>query len=288
MRFFKFSVFICLLCFYFSCKKDSTSISFTPSFYFLNAGTAGFDQNLLLFSSSDTVSFNIIISSTYLLSNAVTVTVGVDDAARQTYNSATGTDYEAMPSSAYSFPATVTATTTSVYDTIPVKIFKHALDISKDYMLPINIVNGGGIDINADASLIYLHTTGSKLSGVYNAQGTKIMYVGDAADSNVNATDSFLLTKNLVPFDSSRSLLDYADLGSNGWKYNLFFFTDIPGGPLQFTVAPNDVITSSVQSGSFKVLGSSYDSTSKSIHIKTSYKNTSGNERIVEESLNLQ
>ena len=52
-----------------------------------------------------------------------------------------------MPSSAYSFPSTVSATINSIYDTIPVIIFKHALSAGTDYMLPINITNAGGIDI---------------------------------------------------------------------------------------------------------------------------------------------
>ena len=143
------------------------------------------------------------------------------------------TNYQAMPSNAYSFQTSVETpdTATSVYDTIPVTIYKHALDATQNYMLPINIISAGGIDITSGASEIYLHTVNSKLAGIYNSTVTKIMYNGDAADSNVNSIDTFTLTKNLIPVNSTLSQLDYADLGSNGWKYNLSFFTDIPGGP---------------------------------------------------------
>ena len=286
MRFLRLPTVLCLLLIYASCSKNSDPIQLTPSFYFINGDTTSFNQNLLLFSSYDTLTYNVIISSTYLLSKDVTVTVAVDDAAISSYNSAHGTSYVAMPSSAYNFSTTVAATTTSVYDTIPVTIHKNALELNKDYLLAINIVNGGGFDINLSSSVIYLHTTSAKLSGMYNAQGTKILYTGDAADSNMNSTDSFSIVKNLIPVDSLKSLLDYADLGSNGWKYSLSF-SDVGGTP-SFTVGVNDVILNSIQSGSFKVLSSSYNSVTKDIYIKTSYKNTSGNERIVEESLKLQ
>ena len=286
MRFLRLAVIVCLFFIYAACKKNSGSVTLTPSFYFINGDTSStaFNNNLILFSSSDTVVFNVIISSTYLLSGNGTVTVGVDADAITLYNVTHGTAYQAMPSNAYNFQTSVATTTTSVYDTIPVTIYKHALDATTAYMLPINIISTGGVDITAGASEIYLHTVSSKLAGIYNSNVTKIMYVADS----INSIDSFILDKNLVPVNSNLSQLDYADLGSNGWKYDLSFFTDIPGAPPQFTVGVNDVILSSVQSGSFKILNSSYDSTTKAIYIKSSYKNTSGNERIIEESLTLK
>lgn len=288
MRFLKLSAIVFVLCICFSCKKNPASIQLTPGFYFLSGDTtaAAFNNNLILFSSSDTIKFNVIASSTYLLSNNVDITVAVNDDARSLYNSTHNTNYQPMPSAAYSFPATITATTSSIYDTIPVTIYKHALDVNEDYLLPINIVSAGGIAINLNSSVIYPHTISNKLSGIFNAAGTKTMYNGNAADSIINSIDTFSLTKNLVPADSTRSLLDYADLGSNGWKYYLSFFSGT-GAPA-FTVEANEVILKSVQPGSFKILSSLYDSTTKNIHIKSSYKNTSGNERIVEESLMLK
>lgn len=288
MRFLKLPAFICALFIYASCSKNSDTLNLTPSLYFLNGDTTSFDNNLLLFSSSDTIKFNVVVSTTYLVSKDANVTVAVNDAARTSYNSTYGTNYQAMPSGAYSFPATFTASDSSVYDTIPVTIFKHALNAGARYMLPISIVSADGIAINVAESVIYLHTESNELSGVYTATGTRISYNGDAADGSINSTDSFSIAKNLIPVDPIRSELDYGDLGSNGWKYSLSFFTDIPGAPPQFTVSANLVILSSIQSASFKILNASYDSATKNIYIKSSYKNTSGNERIVEESLKLQ
>ncbi len=285
MRFLRIFVFACLVFAYCSCKKNSDAIDFSPSFYILNGDTTSlsFNNTLILFSSADTIRYNVIVSSTYLLSANGHITVAVDDNARTVYNSNHSTNFQAMPSNAYIFPTTIADTTSSVYDTIPVIIYKHALDVTQSYMLSISIIDADGVAITADASTIYLHTVNNKLSGIYNAIGTKIMYDGDAADSIINSIDTFSLTKNLIPVNSSSSQLDYADLGSNGWKYNLAL---VDAGEILIT--PNDVILSSVESGSFKILSSSYDAETKDIYIKSSYYNTSGNERIVEETLQLQ
>src|SRR6476659_7268835 len=104
MRFLKFFVvFAGLITLYSSCKKDSNSVSFTPNFYFVNGGASLAYKNLILFPSSDTITYNIVVSSTYLLSKSTTVTLAVADEYRDTYNTTNGTSYKAMPSGAYSF-----------------------------------------------------------------------------------------------------------------------------------------------------------------------------------------
>ena len=281
MRFLKLFLVISVLIAFSSCKKNS-SFNTTPNFYILNGGAGGFNNSLILFPAADTITYNLIISSTYFLSKNVTVTFAVDDNYRQSYNVAYGTNYQLMPSEAFSFQNTFTANTNSSFDTIPVTLYKSFLS-SGNYMLPIKISSVSDYNIDTGANVIYLHTTNSELSGIYNSTGLKIMYNGDAADSSVDATDSFALVKNLIPNGTS-SELDYADLGGNGWKYILGFSTE----DNSFFALPNDIISNSVQPGSFKVLQATFDSTTKDIYIKTSYKNTSGNERIVEESLTLQ
>ena len=282
MRFFKFFLLIFLAAF-FSCKKNSPSFDTTPNFYIVNGGTASFANNLILFPAADTVTYNLVISSTFLPSKSVTVTLAVADEYRTSYNSSYGTNFQAMPSNAYSFQPTFTAGTTYVYDTIPVTLNKKFLS-SGNFMLPIKISSVSDFKIDTSSFVIYLHTENNKLSGIYNSAVTKILYNGDAVDGNINSTDTFTLVKNLVPEDDNKSQLDYADLGVNGWKYTLGFSTDDNA----FFAVPNNVIDSSIQAGSFQVITATFDSTNKNIYIKTSYKNLSGDERIVEESLTLQ
>ena len=272
-----------LLTFFSACKKDSNTVSLDPNFYIVNGGVADSAQTLILFSSSDTMVYNVVISSTYYLSSKALVTVGVSDEARVSYNSRFNKDYQPMPAGAYSFKDTITATTSSVYDTIPVSIYRHALSPDKEYMLPIKILDASGHKIDTASSIIYLHTVSSPFAGIYNSSGTKTLYNGDAADSSVDTTISFSLTKSLVPVDVATSEIDYADLGANGWKYIIGFSPETG----LFTVKANPVILNSVESGAFEVLSSTFDPVTKVVYIKTSYKNLSGNQRIVEESLTL-
>lgn len=278
---------VCLIIMYASCKKDS-SVTFTPSLYFLNGDTS--NKSLILFPAEDSVIINVVVSSTYLLSKSAHIQIGVDDDARNAYNSYHNTSYESMPANAYSFKDTSTIYTASIFDTVTVTIYKSQLDLSKAYMLPISIVNSDGVAVTAGASTIYMHTVTNKLSGLYTAKGVKISYNGDASDSSVSSIDSFSIAKSLVPEDTVHSLLDYADLGSNGWQYVLSFSSDLdnPNSPPVFTVGTNSVLQSSIEAGSFSILSSSYDDTSKAIHIKSTYKNTSGNQRIIDETLTLQ
>ncbi|MBV9963849.1 MAG: DUF1735 domain-containing protein [Parafilimonas sp.] len=283
MRFSAF-LFVSVLIVFCSCKKNSDSVTLTPNFYIINGGAADTDKALLLFSSSDTLVYNVVISSTYFLPSSALISIGVSDELRASYNSTYNTSYEAMPANAYSFKDTITAGVSSLYDTIPVYIYKHALTDGKPYMLPIQFVSTGGYTADATASVIYLHTSNNILSGIYNATGTKVLYNGDAADSNINTKSPFTLNKSLTPSLNNTSLLDYADLGPNGWQYIIGFSKE----DSSFFALPNTVIQNSIQAGSFKVISAMFDSTSKNIYIKTSYKNLSGDERIVEESLTLQ
>jgi hypothetical protein len=284
MRFFRvLAIAAFFITAYSSCKKKSDSIDSVPDFYFLNGGSSAFNNNLILFSASDTITYNLIVSSTYLTAKPTTVTVGVADDYRVTYNTSNATDYKAMPAGSYSFETTFTTSTTNVYDTIPVTLYKHLL-LDNYYMLPIKILSAGDYKIDSAASVIYLHTINNLLAGVYGSSGIKRVYIGSASDNNIKETDTFTLSKNLMPLTPQSSALDYADLGPNGWQYVLAYGID----GSEFTVGANQTMRNSIESGSFKVLSASFNTVTKDMYIKTSYKNLNGDERIVEESLKLQ
>ncbi len=280
MRLLRLLAILLLIVTYTSCKKDSSSVDLTPSFYFINGDTSAstFDKSIVLFADSDAITFNLIISSTYYISNELTVTLAVADTARASYNTNHGTTYQAMPANAYNFQTTFTRDSTSL-DTIPVTLYKHALNAGNSYMLPIIIVNAGGNEITEGSSIIYLHIISNALAGIYNSTVIKTLYSGDTA---VNETDTFSLVKSIVPaVNVEISNLDYADLGSNGWQYNI----SLTGTTLNVT--PNETILNSIQINSFKVLTSTYNSTNNAMYIRSSYKNSNGDERITEESLSL-
>jgi len=213
MRFLKFYIPIAFLTAFFSCKKDSNSVPLTPDFYIINGNVADSAKTLILFSSSDTAVYNMVISSTYYLSSNALVNLGVSDEARVSYNSRFNKNYQPMPAGSYSFRDTVTFTASSVYDTIPVSIYQHALAADKEYMLPIKILDASGHKIDTANCVIYLHTVSNKYAGIYNSTGTKTLYNGDATDGSVDTTISFSLVKTLVPVSPISSQIDYADLG---------------------------------------------------------------------------
>jgi hypothetical protein len=283
MRLFK--LFICLSIFatLFSCKKDTTYDT-TPNFYFFYGGTANFDKGLILFNSEDTVTYNLVISSTFLQSKGTTVTLEVDDSYRQSYNSANGTNYEVMPVQGYTFQSTFTTDTTYIYDTIPITFNKQFL-LGASYLLPIRIASvTNNYKIDTSSNVIYLHTQDAVLSGQYTSTGSRTLYSGDYSNNIIQSTNPFTINKNLVPGAEGKSILDYADLGPNGWQYLLSISPD----DNSLIVEANTVMLSAIQAGSFQVLSSSFDPATKNIYIKTRYKNVSGDDRIVEESLTLQ
>lgn len=283
MRFLKpLFYFLLVITFFSACKKNTDSFDTTPNFYFINGGTSGFEKSLILFPASDTITYNLIISSTYILTNATTINLAVNDNYRQNYNTTNGTYYNAMPSTAYSFPATITANAGSVYDTIPITIYKQNL-LNNKFILPISITSVSNYKIDTTSSVIYINTNDNQLSGIYSSKVSKFIYTGDAIDSNLTSIDTFTMIKNLIPISDTTSELDYADLGPNGWKYEITYAIDGSG----FTVKPNSVITNSVQEGSFNIITATFDIYTKNLYLKSSYKNSSGNERIVEESLTL-
>ena len=283
MRLLKSIVVLGIICYCFSCKKDST-VDTTPNFYFFNGGIDNFDNGLVLFSAEDTVTYNMIISSTFLPSNTTTVTLGVDDSYRQSYNTGYGTDYEAMPVQSYTFQKTFVVSDSTAYDTIPVTFNKQFLN-GGDYLLPIRIISvTNHYEIDTSANVIYLHTQNAVLSGQYTSTGKRVLYIGDTTSDNIQSTDTFTVNKNLVPGTDGTSTLDYADLGPNGWQYVLTLSAD----DNSLIVHANTVMLNSIQAGSFEVLSSSFDPVTKDIYIRSRYKNLNGDERIVEESLSLQ
>jgi hypothetical protein len=149
-------------------------------------------------------------------------------------------------------------------------------------MLPVVITSISQYKLDTSRRVLYLHTSGNKLAGIYASTSFKTSYDGDAAGGTISDTATTKLIKNLAPVSSTQSQLDYAELGSNGWKYLLTYANGT------FIVDVNDVAKSSVQSGSFTIITSTFNPLTKDIYIKSSYKNLSGDERIVEESLTLQ
>ncbi|WP_143305910.1 DUF4302 domain-containing protein [Chitinophaga vietnamensis] len=123
------------------------------------------------------------------------------------------------------------------------------------------------------------------LSGNYVSSGKRTLYAGAISNNVVTGAVALGGVKTLALAYPGAYAVDYADLGSSGWQYILSF--DANAKKIT-AVAPSASLASQITAGSFKVISVNYDDTQKQIYLKTSYVNTAGNGRVVEETLTRQ
>jgi hypothetical protein len=276
------------------CFKDSVHNNADTTAYFAiaNGGPLNLANAPLSLTLPDSTILYIDagITSPYTLTKDVTVTIGVNDAARVDYNTQNNTQYAAMPDSLYSLPSTtglITAGARSI--SIPITIYTGKASLTQSYMLPISIKDAQGLSISSDLGTIYYNQLGSPIAGRYKVTGTRTDYVGPKIDGVISDTVdlSTLPTQTSTTQSADVILLNYSDLGIAGWQYIVTF------NPTDKTVsiAPNDVMLNS-QTGfkfnSFTVDVQDYNTTTKVLHFKTEYNDQSGNARVIDEYLTPQ
>ncbi len=150
-----------------SCLKDTPAVDFSSVGTIIEilpvngGGLENFDAALLEFDPADvqdSADIDLNIASPKPLSKALTVTVGVDDALRVSYNSANSANYEALPDSVYSFPVKAgTINAGDRLDTLRVIFYPSKIDPTKNYMLPVSIQDAQGENISGNFGAIYFH-----------------------------------------------------------------------------------------------------------------------------------
>ena len=168
-----------------SCLKDTPAVDFSNvgslmeiQFHDANGnehgGLESFSQDGLNFSSSapDTMYFVTNFASPTAQNQTVTVTVGVNDAARVAYNATSSVQFVPMPSNCYKLiNTTATLTPGNRLDTFYVVFYPANMDPTQSYMLPCGIVSatagGKNINISANFGNIYWHVIGNPMGGNY-------------------------------------------------------------------------------------------------------------------------
>lgn len=150
-----------------SCLKDTPAVDFSTVGTIIEilpvngGGLENFDAALLEFDPADiqdSADIDLNIASPKPLTKALTITVGVDDALRVTYNGAYNAQYEALPDSVYSFPVkSGTIDAGDRLDTIRVIFYPSKIDTTKNYMLPVSIQDAQGEKISGNFGAIYFH-----------------------------------------------------------------------------------------------------------------------------------
>lgn len=253
-----------------------------------DAGLSNFGKASLSFTSdTGTFSFYVNLASEFTLDHDITVTVGIDNAALQSYNAdpANAVDYELMPDSIFSLPATqVTIKAHERVALVSVDVYANKIDPSKSYMLPISITDASGINISGNFGTIYYHVIGNCLAGTYDVVGTRTNYTGAVSGGIISSVTDLSANspKIVIPVDPTHTLVDYANLGGSGWAYSLTY--DCAAGGNLVAVG-NDVALASALAGTFSITTATYDPELKQIYLLSTYTNTSGNARVVEEWL---
>lgn len=277
-------VVICLLTLisFESCKKNSSGINTAPLLEIDYSGLLNFSAaSLTLPEDTVTMYFTVDLTTVAALSSDLTVTLKPDTAKLNSYNALGGVHFNMLPDSCYSFPTpAVIVRATQIVAVDSVTFYRKKINSSINYMLPISIIDAQGQAISTDNATMYYHFIGNALKGVYSDTGTRTLYAGTISGGIVDTVLNVSVSKEIAAVDGITLLCDYADLGQSGWQYKIIY-----DGGSTVVIQPNAVLAASIQYGSFKDLGSTYDTETRTLHLRSQYTNSLGNERLVDEVL---
>ena len=248
------------------------------------AGMSNFSTaNIIITPAShDTLSFDVYadLAGVQGASSNVTVKLGIDDASRTAYNTGNGTNYLAFTSSMYKLASTtVTIAAGQHYAKTTLEVYKNMVDLTKSWMLPITIADASGKTLSSNQNIVYYHIIGNPMAGTYKVSGTRTNYNGPAVGTPAS-TNNLATTKTGLPVSATTISLDYANVGG-GWGYEVTF--DAAYSKITSVVA-NSTLLAGIQSGSFSLTApTEYDPATKTIKLHTTYTNTAGNARVIDE-----
>lgn len=122
-----------------------------------------------------TIPFAINIASANATTAAHTITVAPDFSQVATVNAANPSIvYLPMPAAAFVFPSqTVTIAAGKTQAIVKVVFYKHLLDPSKSYMLPLSILSAPGLIVSGNFGTHFYHFIGNPLAGAYSHDFTR-------------------------------------------------------------------------------------------------------------------
>lgn len=173
------------------CLKDNTinTDGFNKTGTYLeieNAGVDFFSQSAIL--SADTIvkTFTVNLAATNTLASDLTITIGLNDAARTAYNSSNvGLQYLKLPDSAYSIgPKTGIIKAGQRLVSFTVTFYPKKIDPTVNYMVAVGILDAQGQTISGNFGSIYYHFIGNPLAGAYVWDFTRY-----SAPSNAGSPD---------------------------------------------------------------------------------------------------
>lgn len=161
---------------------EISSANFTSTPNTLASGLENFGNAGLIFAIMDSnVTFNINYADVNPPKSDVSVSIGVNDAARNAYNANSAVQFQPFPAGTFSLASnSVTIHAGTRIATVTVHFRPSLIDPTQSYMLPLTITDASGNTISGNFNTIYLHQIGNPIAGSYswdftrynNAQGT--------------------------------------------------------------------------------------------------------------------
>lgn len=121
---------------------------------------------------ADTVWYYANLAGPSLLGKPVAITMAVDDSALQDNQGNDGLTYLPLPDSCYKMVQTSgNIAAGQRIDTFAVVIYSNKIDLTQNYGLPIQL-QAPGYTVASNFSIMYLHTVGAPIGGIYDLTDT--------------------------------------------------------------------------------------------------------------------
>jgi Domain of unknown function (DUF1735) len=168
-----------------SCLKDSSFVDFSKVGTLVELPLEAFNgpgnivaESFPIQAAPQTFSLVVNIASPKPLGTALTVTLGVDQAALTAYNHANGLDtgsntpYILPPTNAFSIPnPKVTIPAGQRTANLTIQVISSNLDPAGQFMIPISIIDGGGQQISNYKTILFTVQAKNQFDGIYALKG---------------------------------------------------------------------------------------------------------------------
>lgn len=265
-----------------SCNKPAAiHLTQEGTIYMPQAYSDQGNLSLVLVDTPQQVTFGAAYGGLKYAPGNVYVTFGIDSAGVAAYNTAHGTNYLLLPSSAYTISSladTIGSGQTSS-DGQTIAITTSALDFTAQYLLPVQLmsVSSGTINSSLQTAYFTINQLNNIYAGSYTTTGTRYNFNADGSAAGTNSiSDTRVLTT--MGYDSC-SINTIANLGS--YNGTVFYVRVNPDNTLEFSGYLQNDPNSPIANEPGKT--STYDPATKTWDVHYMYTNTNGTYRYMDE-----
>ncbi|HLY68441.1 MAG TPA: DUF1735 domain-containing protein [Puia sp.] len=264
-----------------SCLKDKSPVDFSTlkpilqseypaaaSNNGLGSGLQYFGGSALLYPGTDLSDTAIVIvnmDSPSPLGSSVSGTFGVISTALTAYNSdSLGLQYELMPDSDYSIlnGGSFTIPANRRIDTIQVVFYPSKIDPTHNYLLPAGITAAGSYAISQNFNVVYFHTIGNPIAGVYNQEWIRYNTATQTPPPAFDVQEGAVLFAPVTPTEVDATsgtgvvyIIDFTNTGGVLSNFTVSFPSSGPGSAsadgISITSGPT-IITADPTTGTYQ------------------------------------